>query len=392
MYKGIYAYPWDLAEEGLEAALAQIRDAGVNTITLAASSHAGAFLQPHGRTEVDPTADGTVCFRARPERYGHIRPHVHPMVDEFDALALLQRAAPDLRRAAWVVCCRNGSLAAQHPEYVSRDAFGVPHPNSLCPAHPAVRDYVVNLCADLADGYDVAAVVLEAPGWLPYDRVRHQAHAKVPLDRWSKTLLSLCFADTTRHAAKAAGVDADRLQARVLALLERHLADAVAVPDALAAEWWSAEMASDPEWAAFLHWRCRQVADLVAAVKSALPVGTNLAVIPSAQRPSACWLEGSDLAMLAAAADALEVPACRERREDLRLEAWDVRQRAGDEATLRFVLAPDDQDQAAGATMVEAALGLARIGMAGIAFCHYGRFRPAGFAQIKAVLDALERP
>jgi hypothetical protein len=392
MYKAIYAYPWDLAEEGLEAALARIRDAGVTTVTLAASSHAGGFLPPQSRAAVGPAADGTVCFRARPERYGHIRPRVHPMVHEFDALARLPRAAPELGRVAWVVGCRNQLLGAQHPEFVSRDALGVARPDNLCPAHPAVRDYVVNVCADLADRYDLAAVVLEAPGWLPHDRVPHQARAKAPLDRWAKTLLSLCFADTTRHAAKAAGVDADRLQAEARALLERHLAADLARPDAPATEWWPAELVSDPEWAAFFDWRCRQVADLVAAVKSALPGGTDLAVIPSAQRPStACWLEGSDAAMLAAAADALEIPACQERLVDLHLDASDLRRRAGDDAALHFVLAPGGQEQARGAPIVEAALELKRIGMAGIAFCHYGLFRPAGFARIKAALDALDR-
>jgi hypothetical protein len=50
MYKAIYTYPWDLADEGLDEALARIRATGVNTITLAASYHAGKFLRPHGRS------------------------------------------------------------------------------------------------------------------------------------------------------------------------------------------------------------------------------------------------------------------------------------------------------------------------------------------------------
>ena len=392
MYKGIYAYPWHLADEGLDVALGRIREAGVNTITLAASCDAGAFLRPHGRTgEADLAADGTVCFRARRERYGHIRPHVHPLVEQFDALAELQRAAPDLGRAAWVVCCRNKPLGEQHPEYVSRNAFGDAVPSSLCPAHPAVRDYVVNLCSDLAHGYDLAAVVLETPGWLRYDPAHHQASAKMPLGRWAQTLLALCFADATRHAAKAAGVDADRLQARARASLERYLAADLAVPEALAAEWWCADVVSDPEWAAFLNWRCRQVADLVTAVKSALPAGTALAVIPIVQRPSAaCWLEGSDLGMLARAADALEIPAGQASAADVYLDAWDVCRRAGDNAALHFILGPSHPDLANGAGVVEAALELKQIGMAGIAFYDYGRIRPASLSHIKAVLSALD--
>jgi hypothetical protein len=391
MYKGLYLYPWELAEEGLDVALGRIRESGINTITLAVSSHAGAFQSSHRRTGVASAAEGSVLFRARPERYGHIRPRVHPVVERFDGLAALQRTAPDLGRAAWVVCCRNRSLGEEHPEYVSRNAFGDPCAASLCPAHPAVRDYVVNLCADLAHGYDLVAVVLETPGWLPYDHLDQQASAKVPLDRWARTLLSLCFADATRHAAKAAGVDADRLQAKARTSLERRLAADFAVPDAQAAEWWLAELAGDPEWAAFLNWRCRQAADLVTAVKSALPAGTALAVIPTAQRPSsASWLEGSDLAMLAAAADVLEVLADQASTAELRADAWEVRRRAGDDAALRFVLRPGGPDRQSGVSLVEAARELARIGMAGIAFCDCGPVRPARLGHIKAVLAALE--
>jgi hypothetical protein len=391
MYKSIYAYPWEL-EEGLDATLAQIRDAGLNTITLAACCRAGAFMRAHGGAgEVDSAKEGTVCFRARSGRYGHIRPRVHPMVEKFDALAELQRAAPDLRRAAWVSCCHNRSLGEQHPEYVARNALGDPYPDSLSPAHPAVRDYVVNLCADLAHGYDLASIVLETPGWLPYDHIDHQAHAGTPLDRWAKALLSLCFADTTRHAARAANIDAGRLQAKARAALERYFAAEIAAPETTAAEWWLADLVSDPEWAAFLNWRCRQVADLVTDVKAALPAGTTLTVIPTVQRPSAdCWLEGSDPAMLAAAADALEIPACQVSAEDLYIDAWDVRRRAGADAALHFILGPHDPERADGADTVDAALRLKEIGMAGIAFCDYGRIRPPSLGHIKAVLAALD--
>jgi hypothetical protein len=394
MYKALYVFPRELADEALDVALGPIRAAGINTITLAASSHAGGFLRSGGRAgEVDRGADGTVCFRARPERYGHIRPRAHPMVDEFDALAELQRATPDLDRAAWVVCCRNRPLGEQHPEYVSRNAFGDPCFSSLCPAHPAVRDYAVNLCADLAHGYDLAAVILETPGWLPYDHADHRASAEVPLDRRAKALLALCFADATRRAAKAADIDADRLQAKARALLERYLGAERALPEPLAAEWWSADLASDPEWAPFLDWRCRQVADLVTAVRSALPAGTALAVIPTVQRPGgSCWTEGSDLGMLARAADALEIPADGASAAEVAEHAVGVRRRAGDDAALRFILSPSHYpDLAGGAELLEAARRLEQAGMAGIAFCDDGRMGPAALSQIKAVLAALDR-
>ena len=230
--------------------LERVRRAGINTITLAASYHAGKFVRPHGRTgKVYFPKDGTVYFKARPERYGHIKPLVNPLVEEFDGFAELQEAAPDLERCAWVVCLHNTPLGMQHPELTSRNAFGDPYPYSLCPAHPAVRDYVVNLCADLVDRYDIDRVVLETPGWLPYDHGYHHEFALLPLDRYAKTLLALCFSDATKRAAEAADIDAERLQARARAMLERWFAADLAVPEAMATAWWESEIVADPEWA-----------------------------------------------------------------------------------------------------------------------------------------------
>jgi hypothetical protein len=390
-YRGLYAYSWDLADEGLEVALGRIRPTGINTITLAASYHAGKFLRPHGASgKVYFPKDGTVYFRARPERYGQIKPLVNPLVAEFDALAELEKEASDLDRVAWVVCCHNTPLGELHRDLTTRNAFGDPYVYSLCPAHPAVRDYVVNLCADLANRYDLAGIALETPGWLPYDHGFHHEFALLPLDRFAKTLLALCFADATRHAARAADIDADRLQAKTRALLERWFEAELAVPDQLATEWWLAEVVGDPEFAAFLHWRCRVVADLVAAVRAVLPATTRLAVIPTVQRPpAACWLEGSDFSLLAAAADALEVPAYQATAAEAFLNAWQVRERAGEDATLNFILRPGFPDLANGADTVAAALRLKEVGMAGLAFYNYGHLRLASLERIKAALAAL---
>jgi hypothetical protein len=392
MYKGLYCYAWDLADEGLETALGRIRPTGVNTITLAASYHAGKFLRPHGASgKVYFPADGTVYFKARAERYGHIKPLVSPLMDEFDAFERLAREAPDLGRVAWVVCCHNTPLGQQYPEFTSRNAFGDSYVYSLCPAHPAVRDYVVNLLADLADRYDLAGVALETPGWLPYDHGYHHEFALVPLDRFAKTLLALCFADATRSAARAADIDADRLQARTRELLEQHLMADIAVPDALAAEWLQALVASEPEFATFFHWRGRVVADLVADVKAVLPAPTQLAVIPTVQRPpAACWLEGSDLARLAGVADALEMPAYQPSAAEAHLNAWHARRQAGPDAPLNFILRPAHPDLADGAETAAAALRLKEVGMAGIAFYNYGHLRLKSLDRIAEALAAID--
>jgi hypothetical protein len=392
VYKAIYASAWDLVDGGLDRALEDIRASGANTITLAASLAAGAMAQPRQRGRTAPAAESTVFFRARPERYGHLKPRVHPLVRRTDGFADLQRAAPDLGRAARVAGCLDARSDASQTAYLSRNAFGDAYVHRLCPAHPAVRDYVVNLCSDLAHGHDLAAVVLEAPGWLPCEQGCRSEPGAAPLDRWARTLLSFCFADTTRHAARAAGIDAERLQAETRRLLERPGAAGVA-PAGVTAAGWFADLASDPEWAAFLDWRCRQVADLVIAVKAALPAGTALAVSPASPHDdSAGRLEGIDLGMLAGAADALEVPAYEASAEAAYQHAREVRARAGDAAALRFILRPGLGNGGRGAKSRETVLALRRVGLAGIAFDDYARIRRADRAAAEAAFGALDSP
>ncbi len=392
MYKAIYAYAWDLADEGIDTVLDRLRPTGINTITLAASYHAGKFVRPHAPgSKVKFLDDGTVYFRPRADRYGAIAPIVNPMVAELDVLAELERRAPDFDRVAWVVCLHNTPLGQRHPECTVRNAYGDPYIYSLCPADAAVREYVVALCADLADAYELSGLALETPGFLPFDHGFHHEFAMVELNLWAKWLLGLCFAEPTRAAARAAGIDADRLAALTRAALDRFFADDVAAPDDMAAQWWIADLVGDPEWSAFLHWRCRLVADLVADVRAALPAETALAVIPTVQRPTAAsWSEGSDLAMLAEAADALEIPAYEPSAARVRADAWDVRRRAGPDARLNFILRPSHPDLAGGAETTAAALALKDIGMAGIAFYNYGHIRLASLDRVRDALAALD--
>jgi hypothetical protein len=114
-------------------------------------------------------------------------------------------------------------------------------------------------------------------------------------------------------------------------------------------------------------------------------------VIPTVQRPpAACWLEGSDVALLADVADALEMPAYQPSAEEAWLNAWHVRRRVGDAAALNFILRPGFPDLANGAETAAAARRLQSLGMAGIAFYNYGHLRLASLDHIKAALAALE--
>ncbi|MDX1540849.1 MAG: hypothetical protein R3349_05545, partial [Geminicoccaceae bacterium] len=255
------------------------------------------------------------------------------------------------------------------------------------PAHPDARAYVVNLCRDLAERYEIHGLALETPGWLPYDHGFHHEFAMVPLDRFHKALLALDFSDAARDGARAAGIEADGLARRVRNRLEAFFASDLAVPEPRANEWLLADLVADPEFAAFLRWRCEVVTSLVAEVRDAVSKHVRLAVIPTVGRPTAaCWLEGSDLGMLARAADALEIPAYEADLSGVLLDALDVRHRAGEDARLHFILRPSFPDLAGGADLDAAVRALSAVQPAGLAFYNYGHVRRASLARIRGPL------
>ena len=108
------------------------------------------------------------------------------------------------------------------------------------------------------------------------------------------------------------------------------------------------------------------------------PRATEVWVIPSVQRPArAGWIEGSDLRLLAEAADRLEVCAYEPSAAEVAADLWDVRRRVGDKARLNAILRPSHPDLAGGAETAAAARALKAAGCEGIAFYNYGHWRLA---------------
>jgi PKD repeat protein len=60
----MYSYSWDIAENGVSETLAEYKKMGINTVTLAASYHAGKFFRPKSKTnKIYFPEDGTVYFK-----------------------------------------------------------------------------------------------------------------------------------------------------------------------------------------------------------------------------------------------------------------------------------------------------------------------------------------
>ncbi|WP_051329339.1 alpha-amylase family protein [Geminicoccus roseus] len=391
-YRSIYAYAWDLADEGPGSFGERIQATGAGAVSLAAAYHAGKFLRPHGRSgKVYFPEDGTIYFRHDPAAYQRVQPLPNPLLAEHDPFADLAGHLPEMERYGWVVCFHNTPLGRLHPDLVARNCYGDPYWYSLNPAHPEAREYVVALCRDLTRTYDLAGLRLETPGWLPFDHGYHHEFALVRMDAWTKLLLGLDFSEATVTAAAVDGIDVLHVQKRVRDALDVFLSAEVAISEAQAADWIASDLIADPDFAAFLRWRCKLVAEVVREIRDVVPAAAEVRVIPSVQRPSARgWIEGSDLKLLAAACDGLELCAYERSAADVLADIHQVRRQVGPDASLSAIMRPSFPDLADGADTVAAARILAGHGVDGLAFYNDGHMRAGYVHTARAAFQAFD--
>ena len=397
MYSGMFVYSWDLADEGVDAVAARLRDTGINTIAVAASYHAGKFLRPHApHSRVIFPDDGTVYFRPTLDRYRGtpLRPAMNRLVEEHDVFAVLgaRRAATGLDVAAWMVGLHNTRLGTAHPEYVARNAYGDPYYYSLCPSHADVRAYLVALVADFTATYEVQYVILETPGFLPYEHGFHHEFSLVPPDAWSSVLLALCFCPGCARHARTRGIDGDRVASTVRDALDAFYAHP-ALPhpsEGQATHWFLADLLQDTECEAYLRMRIDLVTSLVEEVRAALPAPVRLSVIPSVNQPLAlAWLEGASLSLLAKHAHIIEVLGYRPDPGEVGADVWWARQRIGTQAMLHVALRPSHPDSQDEANLLAKVQAVRASGADGISFYNYGHIRLGHLAWVRRALSML---
>ena len=390
-YRAMYAYAWDLAEAGVTAVVDELRDRRINTITLAASYHAGKFIRPRGRTgKVYFPEDGTVYFRPSAERYDEIKPVPNHILEDHDVLEELCRS-PDVSAHAWLVLMHNTRLGETYSDATVVNAFGDRYVYNLCPSAPAARHYAVALCADVTDHYALDGISLETPGYLPYAHGFHHEFALVRQNSWLDRLLGLCFCEHCLAGAAAADIDAARLRHNVRETVERYLSSGLDFPDDMADAFWLADVVLDSDLTRFLRWRCEVVSSLVGEIRAAVREDATVAVIPSVARPTGgAWYEGSDLAALARAAGIVEVCFYEPGASRIECDLWDVRRRLGGTGRLRGLLRPGHPDLASREAVLDAVAALAAGGVEDLAFYNYGHLRQASLDWMGRALAALE--
>jgi len=300
MHLSMWTYPWDVQDQGLAALTADLSGrAGLNTVSLATSYHAGRFLQPRSPAQKAYfPEDGTVYFRPDEALWQGktIRPLMaQNVVERGDMLAALTKARAEtgLKVSCWTVCLHNTRLGMLHPEHVTRNAFGNANYYNLCPSSPAARDYVVTLVRDITTSYKPDMLELESPNFMGFAHEYHHEKDGVGLNAEDDFLLSLCFCDHCTARAQKAGVPVEgarRTVARFIAeLCER------AVPERQFPDFPDAGIdafRNHPDLHAFLSWRSEPVTSLIGEIKAAADPATRIVLIDLKDG----WLGGVDLA------------------------------------------------------------------------------------------------
>ncbi len=308
----MYAYPWDIAWNGVETTVSRLRDLGCNRLAMAVAYHSAETIAPARSVRVQVTAEANVAHLALPAQFsdlalepGHLTT-THPNLGSD-----LSRSADrhGLGLTAWTVVMHNSTLAAQRPDCALRNCFGDYSTHALCPANPAARRYALELCKGvLALGLFDELFVESVAFLLSGHGHPHELWA-VRNDPATRYLISLCFCQACLEAGRARGLDGEALRNWTATELARTWNSPLSLlrdPDP--GDELSGLFLSRPELFAWSQMRCDIVRDLIEELASlARSQGSRLSAgLGVWARPAPLgWMEGVEPRRLAMVADSL---------------------------------------------------------------------------------------
>ncbi|WP_225336395.1 hypothetical protein [Halomicrobium urmianum] len=360
----VWAYPWDVRDEGPNRVADRLRDVGVDEVNLATNYHSVQAFAPHNPERRTHFARASAYFRPG-DGYGRLEPIPYDGMDG-DWVAAIADDLEELTLTSWTVGCHNSRLGMANPDVTIESPHGDDLVFGLCPSNPAVRTYLTALVADLADRAQFDRIELETfdyfygTGW----GWHHQKiHAR--LGTLGEFLLGLCFCDHCRSAAADAGVDVDRARDTAADTLDAVVGGDV--PHGLAPERW---LRGHPEVAEYVAVREDTLVDLYADLADAAgdtPLGYYVGM-PEAGRE---WLVGADVDRLADHVDYYCLPAYESSRAAV-LDAYRTVDALTPDVPIHVGVLPGHPAVHDRATVVDVVDGLRSAGVPRVSFYNYG--------------------
>ncbi len=220
-------YPWDLVDEGVEAAIGRLAgEVGVDAVSVAAGHRAVEQFRPrYARRRI--RHESGVCFQPSPGRYAatRMRPIPAAWMKSRNPLEQIARAVErhKLKLRARLVCCEGEALVARYPMAARVDVFGESDPMRLCPSNPDVREFLAAVVEDLSTNYPLSVIELEAVTFNPPANPARAVERGTPGGPVEAMLGALCFCASCRQRATEAGVDMESVAGFVRDRLDRLL-------------------------------------------------------------------------------------------------------------------------------------------------------------------------
>jgi hypothetical protein len=272
------AYPWDLARVGVDVAVDEIAAAGMHAIEVAANHHTMDVVSPRGGVRMYTSPRGAVVFPVRSSRYHRIIPMTESPEVCGAWVSVADRArARGLALHAAVVPLFQPWIVDAHPDCARVLPTGDPLSQSVCPANPYVRDYLVELCDDLVDRFGVDGLRFQGPMPASYDFDWLRPRSLVRVPSVARELLSACFCDTCVARGVELGLDVEGLRRRVRAAVDADLEHGTTTR--------GADLARDGELRAYLLDFERAAVELLLAVGGRITAAQQVRISSTAWTP-----------------------------------------------------------------------------------------------------------
>ena len=369
MRSALWAYPWDLLDEGVESVARRLTAIGIDEINLATNYHSVQPFLPHNPERQTFFAHASSYFQPDESCYGRLSPVPNEEMGEDDWLATIadELAETDLSLNSWTIGCHNSRLGMANPDLTLESPFGDSLAFGLCPSQPAVQGYLCGLLSDLSARAPFDRIELETFdyfygtgfGW-------HHDKYHVELGTLGQFLFGLCFCDECRNHAAEHGVDVDRARESARTGINA-IVDGDLPPDVNVAGW----LQMHPALADYVDARTETLTELYADLRSAVGDGTKLGRYAGFFEVEDAWMHGADLDSLSTHLDYHTVIAYESTRRDV-VQRVRTADRLTPDIPLHAGVLPGHPEIHDPGTLAAVVDGLADLGVERVSFYNYG--------------------
>lgn len=281
MRRAVWMHPVDLERHDPDALAGDLVDRGCDAVRLALAYHGGRFVMAgDGGPRVVDLGTGGVFLPIDVHAPRGLERRIHATSSALVLRFLGAARRRGLQVWGWTVLCHDDETGQEGRTgacVVNLDGGALPY--ALCPARPAVRDYLASLCGALGHVEGLAGLDLEALGWLGLQhQSAHDKHAG-PIGPAAAWLLSICLCEACTGRLGREAADEFRRAAR------GHLAATVrAWPGGLQepglGDVLEAALGA-PLLAHVVSARRAAVIDALSAIRAATPIPLDLRIAPS---------------------------------------------------------------------------------------------------------------